>query len=68
MLWRALHYLFGWHYFHARNSATEIVRRLHFSKSGSPYGVYFGQHIIWLDQKQDWTITLLTYDKPTEGE
>lgn len=63
-MWRILHYLFGWHYFHAKNSATEEIRRLRFTAAGEPYGVYFSGHIIWVNKTEVWTITPLTY-KPS---
>lgn len=64
-MWRLWHYLFGWHFFHAENSATEVIRRLRFTASGEPYGVYFNDNIIWVNRPGTWTITPLTY-KPSE--
>lgn len=65
-MWRLWHKIFGWNYFHAKNSATQEIRRLRFTAEGKPYGVYFGHHIIWLDNPERWEVTPLTYRTQVE--
>lgn len=60
MSWPLLHHLFGWHYVHLQNSCAQIVRRVHYTKSGTPYVIYFGDHYIYLTDLGPWKMTLLT--------
>lgn len=67
MSWRLKHKLFGWHYVHAENTATSIVRRIRATKAGRPYFTYYDQHIVFLDVPNGWKVTPLTLAaEPTE--
>lgn len=63
-MWKLLHKLFGWHYVHLRNSATEIIRRVHHTADKKAYAKYFTGHLIFLDRGDGWTVTPLTYPSP----
>jgi hypothetical protein len=68
-MWRLFNHLLGWHYVHAKNSATDIVRRIRVTKAGRPYFVYFDQHLVFLDEVNGWTVTPLTIPAvPTEKQ
>ncbi|WP_312064662.1 hypothetical protein [Brevundimonas sp.] len=59
--WRLKHRLFGWHYVHLKNTATEIIRRVRQTACGQRYVVYFGQHLVFIDKDNcGWTVTELT--------
>ncbi len=55
------HWLFGWNYVHLRNTATQIIRRVRYTATGSAYVVYYNGHLIFLDSDKTWVITPLTY-------
>lgn len=55
-----IHRLFGWHYVHLRNTATEIIRRVRYTGSGEAYVVYFGDHLVFIARPNGWEVTLLT--------
>ena len=60
MMWRLKHRLFGWHYVHMSNTATDIIRRVRHTKSGRAYVVYFSDHLVFLDEPRGWWVTELT--------
>lgn len=64
MFWRLKHRLFGWHYAHLRNTATEIVRRVHRTGSGERFVKYYGGHLVFIDRDRSWTVTDLTERAP----
>lgn len=68
MMWRLLHHLFGWDYVHLKNSATEIIRRVRFTKSGEPYVVYSGHHLVFLRDPGSWRVTCLTLPTAPGGQ
>lgn len=63
-MWKLWHHLFGWDFIHLENSATEIVRRVRHTAHGRPYTVYFGEHLVWLDRPNGWTVSALTLRAP----
>ena len=63
--WRLKHRLFGWHFVHLKNTATEIVRRVRETACGQRYVVYFDQHLIFIDKDDcGWTVNELTSMRP----
>lgn len=63
--WRLKHRIFGWHYVHAENTATEIIRRVRRTRDGDRYIVYFDHHVVFIDRPDHyWKITELTGDRP----
>lgn len=63
--WRTKHRLFGWHYVHAKNTATEIIRRVRRTASGERFIVYFGHNLVFIDREGcGWRVTDLTGDQP----
>ena len=55
------HWLFGWDYVHLSNSADQIIRRIRYTADGSAYVKYYGSSLIFLDGKEKWKLTPLTY-------
>ena len=65
--WRVMARLFGWHYVHMKNTATEIVRRVHQTRAGERYVVYFGEHLVFIDRANcGWSVTALTEPRTVE--
>jgi len=63
--WHTKNRLFGWHYVHARNTATEIIRRVKRTADGERFIVYFGHDLAFIDRPDcGWSITDLTGDRP----
>lgn len=61
MNWPLLNRLFGWEYAHLQNTATEIVRRVHLTRSGERYIRYFGDHLVFIDRSDcPWRVIDLT--------
>lgn len=68
MWWRLKHRLFGWHYVHIRNSATEEIRRVFVLPSGERYVKYFSHRLVYIDRKDcGWVVTPLTWIEPVDG-
>lgn len=68
MFWRLRHMLFGSHFVHLENSASDMVRKVRVTVNGERYVVWVGAVLVFLDRPNGWTITPLTWREPPKAE